>query len=241
MLDNRVSFLKEVAPFQKLSDSELEKIAVSFQARAYKHRDFIIHQGDFTREFFVITSGKVRILTLNPGGDESCLRVFAAGDIFGELSACDSVSRSASAQALGKCTLLAMNQNDFLNFLRGMPDLSLAFIQFLSEKLRWTTLYSHTIAQYDTAGRLLHTLLHYKDMLGREIVAGQVYEFDLSLNQTDLASMVGARREWANRLLQKWRKKGLLVYDRGKITILDLPAVVAERDRRMAVYQEESW
>jgi len=145
------------------------------------------------------------------------------------------------AQAIGKCTLLLMNQTDFVGHLRDMPGLSLAFIQFLSEKLRWTTYYSHTIAQYDTAGRLLHMIIHYKGILGREIVAGKVYEVDLSLNQADLASMVGARREWVNRLLQKWRKQGIMTYDRGKITILDLPAVLSERNRRMSILQGETW
>lgn len=239
--DRKVSFLRKVVPFHNLSASDLELVSGRLYPRSYKHKDFIIHQGDTSRDIFIIKKGRVRIMTHNKAGDESCLRLFADGDIFGELSACDSIPRSASAQALGECHLLVMGHTDFLSFLREMPDLSLGFIQFLADKLRWTTLYSHTISQYDTAGRLLHTLLHYKDMLGREIVSGKIYEVDLSLNQTDLASMVGARREWVNRLLQQWRKNELIHYDRGKITILDLPAVEAERDRRMAVFQDETW
>lgn len=241
VLDRRISFLKNVAPFKSLSVESLEKFAGRFQIRTYRHRDLIIREGETTGELYVISTGKVRILTMNPSGDESCLRVLSSRDIFGELSACDGAPRSASVQALGPCTLLVMPQNAFLDFLRSMPDFSMAFIHFLLEKLRWTTLYSHTIAQYDTAGRLLHMLLHYKDMMGKEIVSGKVYEVDLSLNQADLASMVGAKREWVNRLLQQWRKQGILIYDRGKITLLDLPAVVAERDRRMAMHAEPSW
>jgi CRP-like cAMP-binding protein len=84
-------------------------------------------------------------------------------------------------------------------------------------------------------------LIHYKEIMGKEIIRDKTYEIDLGLNQTDLASMVGARREWVNRLLQKWRKEGLLMYSRGKITILDLPGAILERDRRMSVLQEESW
>jgi hypothetical protein len=44
--------------------------------------------------------------------------------------------------------------------------------------------------------------------------------------------MVGARREWVNRILNDWRKRGLLEFDRGVITILDLERVKAERDSR---------
>lgn len=219
----------------------MARLADGFQIRHFGNRDFILRQGDESSEFYVIRSGKVRILTFSAAGGESCLRVFSSGDVFGELAACDGAPRSASVQVLGACTVLVMPQRIFRSHLSSMPNLALAFIRFLSEKLRWTTLFSHTIAQYDTPGRLLHLLIYYKDIMGRVVVPGKVYEIDLSLTQTDLAAMVGAKREWINRLLQKWRKQGLLTFNRGRVTILDLPAVMAERDQRMAVHQEDMW
>lgn len=240
-LERKLFFLKNVEPFALISDAALKQVASSFQVRKFKNRDTIIHQGDTTCDFYIIKSGKVRVLTINEEGEESCLRLLATHDVFGEISAYDSAPRSASVQAIGSCTALAMKHSDFISHLRGLPDLAMAFIKFLSEKLRWTTLFSHTIAQYDTAGRLIHLILHYNDKFGRELVAGKVYEIDLPLNQTDLASMVGARREWVNRLLQKWRKRGYIAYSRGKITILDSSAFTAEMNRRMAIFQDETW
>jgi CRP/FNR family transcriptional regulator len=55
----------------------------------------------------------------------------------------------------------------------------------------------------------------------------------MGLNQSDLASMIGARREWVNRILNDWRRRGLLEFDNGVITVLDLQRVVAERDSRL--------
>jgi CRP/FNR family transcriptional regulator, cyclic AMP receptor protein len=49
--------------------------------------------------------------------------------------------------------------------------------------------------------------------------------------------MVGARREWVNRLLNDWRRRGLLEFENGVITILDLPRVEAERDSRIEANQ----
>jgi len=240
-LERKISFLKEVAPFNSLSNATLQRVASSFHIRKYSHRGIIIYQGDITCDFYVIKTGRVRVLTINEAGDESCLRILASHDVFGELSAYDSGPRSASVQALGVCTILTMSHSDFVGYLQDIPELALSFIQFLSEKLRWTTLFSHTMAQYDTAGRLLHLILHYKERFGREIVAGKAYEVDLPLNQTDLASMVGVRREWVNRLLQKWRKSGFITYRRGIVTILDLPALIAEKNRRMAIFQDPIW
>ena len=117
-----------------------------------------------------------------------------------------------------------------------MPELAMGMLRFLVDKIRMTTAYAESIAQYDTAGRLLHIFLYYKDLFGKEIKAEKQYEIHLSMNQSDLASLVGARREWVNRILRNWKKQGLIDYRQGKITILDLPAVEEERDRRIAVY-----
>jgi len=95
------------------------------------------------------------------------------------------------------------------------------------------------ITQYDAAGRFLQILLLYNEQFGKELQTGKQYELDLSLTQDDLASLVGARREWVNRILQTWRKRGLLDYRAGKIIILDLPAVQEERDRHFEAYQVE--
>ena len=62
-----------------------------------------------------------------------------------------------------------------------------------------------------------------------------------SLQEARLASMVGARREWINRILSEWRRRGLLEFENGVITILDLPRVVAERDSRLEANQGGDW
>lgn len=239
LLIQKIEFLKTVVPFSNLSESEITEIADHFRIRTYRNRDVILYQGDTTNDVCVIQTGRVTIVTVSETGEESCLRVIGPGDIVGELSAYDGEPRSASVQAVSACTILVMSGSDFNGYLKTIPGLALSIIQFLSEKLRWTTHFLHTLAQFDTAGRLIHLLLYYKEQFGREIAKNKIYEVDLSLNQTDLAAMVGARREWVNRLLQQWRKKSMITYSRGVITILDLPALIAERDRRVDILFEQ--
>ena len=101
----------------------------------------------------------------------------------------------------------------------------------LISKSRWTAAYAEAVAQYDAAARLLHILLLYNAQFGEEKEVGKQYVLDLSMNQTDLASLVGVSREWINRKLRSWRERGLIEHKAGKIVILDLPAVEQERDR----------
>ena len=117
--------------------------------------------------------------------------------------------------------------------MQNIPSLALEMCRLVIDKARWTTKYAETIAQYDAADRLLWLLLHYIEQMGQEIEVGKSYRLDLGLNQTDLASLVGARRGWINHILGEWRDRGLLEYKAGVLTILDLPRVQQEYDNRM--------
>jgi CRP-like cAMP-binding protein len=135
-----------------------------------------------------------------------------------------------------------MSQDRFLHHVQTLPGMGLNLSRLLAQKLQWTSAFAESVAQFDAAGRLLHILLHNITRYGREVEPGKRYVLDLALNQSDLASMVGARREWVNRLLSDWRKRGLIEFESGVITILDLARVEGERDSRIeANHQHADW
>jgi CRP/FNR family cyclic AMP-dependent transcriptional regulator len=232
-LSRRIAFLKQVPLFADLKEKELTALVDDFCLREYGKGEIIFHQGDHSRELYVVVRGKVRVFKTSPVGDETSISIFSTRDIIGEFSTIDDQSRSATAKAMEDCTVLEMAQDRFLQRMREMPDLALGMARLLASKVRWTAAYAETIAQFDAAGRLLHILLLYNEQFGEEIEPGKQYVLDLSLNQTGLASLVGARREWINRILRDWHKRGLVEYDAGKVIILDLPAVERERDGRI--------
>jgi CRP/FNR family cyclic AMP-dependent transcriptional regulator len=238
ILSRRVAFLKQVSLFASLHDSDLEILADDFRAKNYDNDEIICRQGDYNTELYVVIRGKVRIFKISPAGGETTRVIYSANDVFGEFATIDNQPRSATAKAIEPATLLIMTREIFLEHMRTTPDFALQVAKLLVSRARWTAAYAETIAQYDAAGRLLHILLSYYEQLGEELEAGKRYVLDLSLNQTDLASLVGARREWVNRLLRDWLKRGLIEYDAGKIIILDLPRVIVERDSRIEANSE---
>jgi CRP/FNR family transcriptional regulator, cyclic AMP receptor protein len=239
-LARRVALLREIPLFSPLASVQLERLVNDFRLREFEKDDIIFRQGDESRELYILLNGKVRIFKISPSGNETSIDIFSVNDVIGELAAIDSSPRSATGKAIGKVSLLTMSHERFLYHLENAPGLALGLARLLSQKLRWTASFAESVAQFDAAGRLLHILLYYVERYGKEVEAGKQYSVDLSLNQTDLASMVGARREWVNRLLSDWRKRGLLEYDRGVLTILDMERVVAERDSRIEIFSNES-
>jgi CRP/FNR family cyclic AMP-dependent transcriptional regulator len=238
-LSRRIALLKNIPLFAELTEADLATLVDDFQLKRYDADEVIFHQGDSSRELYVILTGKVRVFKTSLSGNETSLQIFSPHDIIGEFACIDERPRSATAKAIVPSDLLVMTPDRFLHHMRTNPDLALAMTRLLAHKLRWTAAFAETVVQYDCAGRLLHILLLYNDQFGEAEEAGKRYVLELSLNQTDLASLVGARREWVNRLLQDWRKRGLIEYHAGKLTILDLPRVEAERDSRLEACVEE--
>lgn len=234
-LADKLAFLKQVPLCAHLSDQELILFSQDLRLREYSRGQTIFEQSDQGHALSIILTGKVRVFRLTPSGLETTLTILGIGDLIGEFAIVDQQPRSASARAIGigKCALLQMSAEAFSMHLREKPALALGLMQILVTKLRWTAAYAETIARYDAAGRLLHVLLLFNERFGEAQGPSGRYLLDLGLNQTDLATLVGVRREWVNRILQYWSKNKLIEYKRGKLIILDLERVKRERDSRL--------
>jgi CRP-like cAMP-binding protein len=232
-----VALLQEVPLFGTLNQEDLTAVAGDFRVREYRAGDTIFHQGDQSRELYIVMKGKVRIFRLSPSGDETTIVILARRHILGEFAVIDGEPRSATAKAISPCTLLEISQEKFWHYLENIPNLAVTMCKQLVGKARWASMYAATIAQLDAAGRLLHLLLLYNEEFGQIEAEGQRSVLELGLNQTDLATLVGARRGWINTILQDWRKRRLIEYEAGKIILLDLPRIRQERDSRIAAYE----
>lgn len=228
----RIEFLCSVDLFAGINERDLALIAESFRERRYRKGRTIFNQEDISHQFFVVVQGLVRIFHLSVGGEETTVNVFSRGHLLGELGLVDGLTRSASAEAMTDCVVLEMARDDGLHHLTNIPGLALSLCRQIAQKVRWTTEYAETIARLDAPGRFLHLLLLFKEQeqLCHEIEQGVRYEVSLQMNQSEMASMIGVDRKWMNKLIQDWRKRELLEFDRDKITILDLQRVENERN-----------
>ncbi len=228
-----IPFLKRVPLLAKLQQADLEMLARDFRLYTYPKGNILFHQGETGRALFIIVSGKVRIYRVTPDGRETTTNIFSTGDLVGEFAVLDGQPRSASGMSLARCELLQMSDVDFLQHLRNMPDLALAVVRLLTQKVRWAAALVEVMGQYDATTRLLHLLVLYTVQYGEERVMGKEYLLDWGMSQSDLATLVGTSREWINQILMQWSHQGLISFGRGKLIILDLPHVIAERDARI--------
>ena len=107
-------------------------------ARFEPHR-VIFSKGDAGDCLYGILSGRVRIYSNSAEGAEIMLNVLEQGDLFGEIALLDGSTRTASAAAMEQADLLRIHRAHFLPYVKANPDLILAMLTLLCQRLRWTS------------------------------------------------------------------------------------------------------
>jgi CRP/FNR family transcriptional regulator, cyclic AMP receptor protein len=222
-----MNFLEQTALFADISPAELQTIARHIVPRTFRQGEIIFHEGDPGRFLYLIKSGQVRIFINGLDGSETSVILFGKpGDIFGELAVIDGLTRSASAVALGETVLYTMSRDNFRQQMRQYPQLALNFMKVLSQRVRYNTKQMDSLATMGVPQRLARKLLELAQDYGRVQPRGVC--IDMSLTQTNLASLIGATRESTNKSLREFRKRGWVELTNGRITILDPDALRAQ-------------
>ena len=127
--------LAAVPLLARLSSRQRARLAALATTRSYEPEWVIVRQGDTSMALYVILSGSVRI---ERESDRGSAIVHEAGPrgFFGEMGLIDDLPRSATvvAQEPTECALLA--KWDFQNELRSDPEIALALLPVLNERIR---------------------------------------------------------------------------------------------------------
>ncbi len=134
-LMERILFFKRVPLFADLSPTDIKQVATMAEEVSFSHGDFIVRQGEVGDVMFIIASGEVSIIS-NKNEKEVELARRKSGEYVGEMALISKEPRSATVTAVGEVRTLAINQKSFESLLRDRPDVSLAVIQVLCERLK---------------------------------------------------------------------------------------------------------
>jgi CRP/FNR family transcriptional regulator, cyclic AMP receptor protein len=177
-------------------------------------------EGEGAHRVWVVLSGLVKITSLHPDGNELLLAIRGPGELIGELSALDDKPRSASVTALHPTELRSMTVEEFRLYLRQVPDAALALMTQLAGKVREADAHRVSYAAEDIPTRLARCLVGLAEEYGTPMPDGSV-EISLPLTQQDLAGLVAGSRDAVAKILQLWRKQGLVTTARKRVVLTD--------------------
>ncbi len=78
------SLLRRSSLFQFLPDEPFDKLRQLLQEESYEFGDLLVRQGEPADSFYVLVSGRARVVKADQAGNEIVLATLKPGDSFGE-------------------------------------------------------------------------------------------------------------------------------------------------------------
>ncbi|HKM99250.1 MAG TPA: peptidase domain-containing ABC transporter [Candidatus Binataceae bacterium] len=132
-IDQRCSILELASPFTLLSRQEQERFAAGMTECFLRTGDTLFERGDPGDAFYVVASGRARVIGQDSAGREISLSVLKRGEHFGEIALLSEVPRTATVRAAEDLVLLRLDRRDFLNFLAEHPHVRVALERYLKD------------------------------------------------------------------------------------------------------------
>jgi CRP/FNR family cyclic AMP-dependent transcriptional regulator len=204
--------LSSIPLFSELDDTDLERIAEASVIRGFNKNSIVITEGDDTSALYVILSGEVRVFVSDEDGKINIINRLGPGDYFGELSLIDEEPRSASVETQGKCRMLILSRNSFIDYVEQYPRVAIHLLAGMGRRLRNTTEHAKSLALMDVFGRIARVLLQAAvEEEGRLVTP--------PLTQQDIADATGSSREMVSRILKDLKSGGYISIEGKRIVI----------------------
>jgi CRP/FNR family transcriptional regulator, cyclic AMP receptor protein len=131
-----VRALKESKLFSGLLAAQLQALEQTAQLKSYKAGDRIFEEGQPGDGLYIVVNGEVAISTLIGGNRSFVLANAGPGDFFGEVAALVDQPRPTTATAVRDTEAYLVPQQDLLALLGRWPDLTLALLQEINQRIR---------------------------------------------------------------------------------------------------------
>ena len=219
-MDVVVEALRRVSLFASIPPEEIARLAKRSQHVRCAANTLILNEQDVTRDVFFVIEGLVRVTAFSEAGREVCYRNLRGGEMFGELSAIDGKSRSATVIAIHDSTLVRMSADAFAEALTRHPDVAMVMLCRLVGLIRALSERVFEFSTLNVSGRIRVELLrvareHGVIKNGRSVISPPP-------KHADLASRVSTHREAVTRQINELARAGLIERTRGALIIADV-------------------
>ena len=208
--------------FSRLGGTEKEQLYKLSARKHFLKDETICTLGKSNEEIFILVTGRVKIFELTAEGREIILWFCASGELIGIADALTSNeigSRRIIAQSCGYTELLSINYQDFLQFVKDYPRVSLPLLQLLSYRLQEISEVLSDVTSVDVTSRVIKLLHRLGERHGRKVENGLFME--LPVTHQEMADMIGASRQTVTTVLGDLRRRGYIQMEHRTIFIRD--------------------
>ena len=223
-LDLKKLALSRAELFAGLDARAIDRLAAIAEWRTVPEGGTVVRKGDPGNHLFVIHRGKVKFGTGAADGREMTLNLLGPGAIFGEIAFADGGDRTADVVAVENSELLALDRRELVPLMQNEPEVMLRIMEMLAARVRWVSEAFEDAAFLELPARLAKRLLFLAQHFGLDTPRGRALAVKLS--HKELANHMNVTRESVNRLIQKWRRDGIIDQERGFVVLIDAARLV---------------
>jgi len=135
MSDALLARLRTVPILADVPESEVRCLNGGAE-RQISEGDYLVHQGDPPRFFWIVFSGELHILHRQPSGHEENVATISAGTGFGELPLLSNTLCAASIRAAKPCDLLQFDEHQFWRLMTDCPNVRKAILGNMAQRFQ---------------------------------------------------------------------------------------------------------
>ncbi len=215
--------------FAGLSGEDLNAIASFVHVLSLAKGDYLFHEGEPSRGFYVVQSGAVNVHRVNAAGKEQVIHVFRSGESFAEAALASPTGYPADARAVEPSTVLLIPKAPILDYIGRRPDLALRMLGSMSAHLRVLVGALEDLTLKDVETRLLNWLVKQLRAArsGARQNVGASGVIELPGTKRVLAAELGTSSETLSRTLARLRDRQLISVAARSITVHDAATLTA--------------
>ncbi|HET7874374.1 MAG TPA: Crp/Fnr family transcriptional regulator [Methylomirabilota bacterium] len=219
------AFLKEILVFKGLPPREIEALAQTALEERRRPREYFFMEGDPANWFYLVRSGRVKIVRHSRTGKDVVLELLGPGEVFGGVAAIERRPYPAAAQATEPTVVLKIAAETMVALVERHPSIIREVALMIGQRLRTAHNSVKSLAVDPVEARLAATLVRLGEREGTRGKQGVTLPFHLT--RQSLADMTGTTVETAIRVVSRWIKDGLVLDDGGRLVLADLDALRA--------------
>jgi len=198
--------LERIPLFSCLEPDDQAKLLKLITEKQYKKNSIILMEDDSKNYMYVIFSGKIKVVRVNPDGKEQILVIRKRGDFFGEMTLLDGKAQPATIVAMEDAVVGLISKQEFEQYFMQDEHVLKQIISLLCERLResWTMLKVLSLSDAET--RVRAVLSHISSVYGIKDLRGIIIPFKLT--HKEIADHASLTRETVSRLLSRLSQTG---------------------------------
>src|SRR5687767_8423268 len=105
--------LRQSSVFRSLPPEHYERLRPLLYEEHFEFGEVIVKQGDPADAFYLLSSGRARVVKMTDGGKEIALTTLRPGDEFGELALISGGTRNATVRCSTAVDVVRLDAKDF--------------------------------------------------------------------------------------------------------------------------------